>query len=1189
LATVYSLVCFGGRTGKTVTFTDAGDVVNLTNHGLIDGTGIVFSNSGGALPPGLTAGTAYYSKQGADSNKFTLWTDATLTTQVTFTGTGSGTHTVKSLYFTNLTTDQLARYGSPGSERIYDGLISWNTARAGASAYDTEICEIGEQFIEITSSDFSITVPSAASTVTTSVNGVRTNAFHAGSYLDGYIFKRNESGANPAIVLSQYRSKLDGFTVLVAGVGYSNSGVSLSGPQSECTRMFAVGRFDGNGNGFQASTALVSINNCVSIGWNRGIYVVQYNAKGAMIANNLCAKNTTGITGSATTNIPGFYYNNISIGNTTNWGTATGQEGASNNYGLGSDTIWTTSGGTSLTIATTDFVDYTNNDFHPALSTSPQVETGVEFYGAYPYDIANDVRPNYIDGTTDAYDGGPYEFDHGNGLKPETHTIDFSGLVAGSQVVVYTTGTTTEKTRNDSTGTTLSWDAAAPGVTVDYTVMKAGYLPIHITGVALTATSTPIVIEQQLDRAYSASSGLTFGTDAIVNVSSLAVTSMQVTKATTVQNWYSFLIECWLDSSTNTTLKNVPFPVITFGEASFTLVDGIEFSDGATSISYFSRDGLRYASDSVGLSPTAVWAAILTLGTSAGLQVKYRQTTSGTIYSAANTGPMDQLVQVYGDASHGNFDYRDHMVLKVQAVGYSQPKPDLVATYGNLQDGLYVAGLNPILQYACTDADIDATHLVLDNTAKTFVVSASHTMAELYQRAQWWSNQDAQWDADVPMTTLDGNTYTLETGWVLSGLSNITGSGTISGGTCVLDGPGTYAVGFSGTTVEAQEEGTYTITAGAITLTTAPTADDVHYNLGLSTLTGTLTVHNTTAHPIVVEVPTGVTTSTTGNTGGAITFSAPGIYQSVTVSGGVAGSRIQIYDLTSDTELYNDTPTFPYTWTDPSVAAATREIRLRVAYCVGADAYEFIDANIGTCATSGSGKDISYLISQTADVVYNTNAIDGSTVTGITITTGPDRVNINLSGGSTTWPRIYAYQVYWQATATGIAQETAFIRAVDTANYILTDFSIKNTNANPLTITGGWGKDSVTGTIAGCIDAAGSTGNIYPEPDHVVAFQTSGTYAITGDISTVMAGISGVPAAVLSAAESSPIHSDAPSAAENAAAFWADPKGVAVHDMAKIHGVVAGSPLVVTPTTRTAGDVSQTITQVGETVTVERV
>lgn len=41
-------------------------------------------------------------------------------------------------------------------------------------------------------------------------------------------------------------------------------------------------------------------------------------------------------------------------------------------------------------------------------------------------------------------------------------------------------------------------------------------------------------------------------------------------------------------------------------------------------------------------------------------------------------------------------------------------------------------------------------------------------------------------------------------------------------------------------------------------------------------------------------------------------------------------------------------------------------------------------------------------------------------------------------------------------------------------------------------------------------------------------------------------------------------------------------------ELAKIHGLVSGSPLTVTPTSRSAGGISQTVTENGETVTVAR-
>ena len=42
-----------------------------------------------------------------------------------------------------------------------------------------------------------------------------------------------------------------------------------------------------------------------------------------------------------------------------------------------------------------------------------------------------------------------------------------------------------------------------------------------------------------------------------------------------------------------------------------------------------------------------------------------------------------------------------------------------------------------------------------------------------------------------------------------------------------------------------------------------------------------------------------------------------------------------------------------------------------------------------------------------------------------------DRVNCNIAGGSVTWPTIYATFVYWNFTATGIANDFTYISAPD--------------------------------------------------------------------------------------------------------------------------------------------------------------
>ena len=252
----------------------------------------------------------------------------------------------------------------------------------------------------------------------------------------------------------------------------------------------------------------------------------------------------------------------------------------------------------------------------------------------------------------------------------------------------------------------------------------------------------------------------------------------------------------------------------------------------------------------------------------------------------------------------------------------------------------------------------------------------------------------------------------------------------------------------------------------------------------------TLKIRNNSAtNAITVAIPAGITFSTS-TAGGSITVTTPAIYQSVTVNGLVSGSRLQIYDTTNGIELANVITGTSYTWTDPAPAAAGRDIRVRIAYVSGSSAKQFIEANIGTAGTSASTAAVSYLANQVDDAVYNANAIDGSAVTGITISDSIDRMIINIGGGSVSWPQIYAYNAYWLHTEAGIRDDGAIIAAVDTANYRVTGFKIRNSSSTPLSITGGYGVDTATGSVASLVDAAGSVGNIYQTPDIVIAYAT---------------------------------------------------------------------------------------------------
>lgn len=358
------------------------------------------------------------------------------------------------------------------------------------------------------------------------------------------------------------------------------------------------------------------------------------------------------------------------------------------------------------------------------------------------------------------------------------------------------------------------------------------------------------------------------------------------------------------------------------------------------------------------------------------------------------------------------------------------------------------------------------TGVTVNTSTPSITVGAgtTDTWQKLYDGHQAWGV--ANLTETVLLTSTDGETFSLPLTCKLDWPA-MPGDKTLSGGWLLLDTPGLLNYRLSGTKIEFQTAGTY--------------------NMSGTTFSGTVELVNTSGGSVTVNVPSG--TSYT-NTGPNITVATPSVTQSVVINGLVSGSRVQVYDTTNSIELANGTSTTSFSWTDSSPASGNRDIRVRIAYVSGVSAKEFIEANIGTCGTTSGTEALTYLASQVDDGVYIANNIDGSTVTGITISDGIDRMVINIAGGSVSWPQIYAYNVYWLSTSTGVQDDGAIMTAVDTANYLVTGFMIRNTNSVALSITGGYGRDSATGTVASLIDTAGSTGNIYQTPDHVVAYAT---------------------------------------------------------------------------------------------------
>lgn len=218
------------------------------------------------------------------------------------------------------------------------------------------------------------------------------------------------------------------------------------------------------------------------------------------------------------------------------------------------------------------------------------------------------------------------------------------------------------------------------------------------------------------------------------------------------------------------------------------------------------------------------------------------------------------------------------------------------------------------------------------------------------------------------------------------------------------------------------------------------------------------------------------TTTTT-----AMDYLYPADYTNITINGIVPNSRVYIYDSTNLTDILNVISTGSSISYETGYVSDFNAI-IRVMYMNGTEAY-LLEEMLETVGING----ITKTVSQTADWVYNANAISGSDVTGVTIKYSTDRIELDED---TTWPKIYARRTYrlYQENGIGEKDVNTYMIAIDPANYILSNFKLLNvTDPNvPVSITGGWAIDSVTRQSVDLIDNTG--GSIFNMPEHVVAY-----------------------------------------------------------------------------------------------------
>jgi hypothetical protein len=250
-------------------------------------------------------------------------------------------------------------------------------------------------------------------------------------------------------------------------------------------------------------------------------------------------------------------------------------------------------------------------------------------------------------------------------INAETADLTVTSNESGTFLQVFATGTQTVLA--STTGTTLTYTHSSN--TVDIVAQKSGFLPQRITGVVLSGNITQAFTLTD-DFNYESGHGLVYTTDASWSRANNELTVPNF--GPTVRQVYSLMIDAFIAQSS---LFNTPFNLTMNGPTSLLFIDDAE---GATDgdIENMTGGGVRYLSGAGVV--TSEFVGVQSQGVVAGSQPRYELGVGSTIASARVTGNVNEIIKAYGDATHGNFDYRGNLQFKVQRNGYRQAEADVL-------------------------------------------------------------------------------------------------------------------------------------------------------------------------------------------------------------------------------------------------------------------------------------------------------------------------------------------------------------------------------------------------------------------------------------------------------------------------------------------------------------------------------
>ncbi len=172
---------------------------------------------------------------------------------------------------------------------------------------------------------------------------------------------------------------------------------------------------------------------------------------------------------------------------------------------------------------------------------------------------------------------------------------------------------------------------------------------------------------------------LRVGTELSVNTSTkkigLAVAGNLSTDGVSLNCLVSKIKELWAASGSTYIDDDFPFEFVS-PKINADLINGWDFLDNTTR--YLIRDGGWTLRDGSGVAQE-LWACPISLGAiGSSDQVYFQQVSGGSTANFQLTGAVNQPVKVYGDSSHGNFDYRSYFKMFVREQGKTYAQASLV-------------------------------------------------------------------------------------------------------------------------------------------------------------------------------------------------------------------------------------------------------------------------------------------------------------------------------------------------------------------------------------------------------------------------------------------------------------------------------------------------------------------------------